>query len=49
MSVRQDIDYEWMSSFFVQQYGSIQYSKIDGKDISDITKLVKEDVENLLE
>ncbi len=49
MSVRQDIDPEWVSSFFVQLYGSIQYWKMDRKDISDVIKLVKEHVQCLLE
>ena len=48
MTVRQDIDLEWVSSFFVQLHGSIQYRKIDGNDISDAIKLVKEYVQCLL-
>ncbi len=35
MSVRWDIDPEWVSSFFVQLHGSIQCWKMDGKDILD--------------
>ena len=42
MKVKQNIDWEQMSSFFVQLYGFIQYWKLDGKDISDTAKLVKE-------
>ncbi len=38
-----------MSSFFVQLHRSIQCWKMDGKDISDDTKLVKEPVQCLLE
>ncbi len=49
ISVRRDINPEWVSSFFVQLHGSIQYWKLDGKDISDATKLVKEHVQCLLE
>ncbi len=44
MSVRRDTDPEWVSSFFVQLHGFIQCWKMDGKDISDATKLVKEHV-----
>ncbi len=42
MSIRQDIDPKWVSSFFVQLHGSIQCWKIHGKDISNATKLLKE-------
>ncbi len=38
-----------MSCFFVQLHGSIQCWKIDGKDISDATKLVKEYIQCSLE
>ena len=48
ISVRQDIDPEWVSSFFVQLHVSIQCWKIDGKDISDVAKLVKEPVQYLV-
>ena len=48
MSVRRDMDPKWMSSFFVQLQGSIQSWKIDGKDISDAARLVKEHVQCLL-
>ena len=44
MNARRDIDPEWVSSFFVQLHGSIQCWKMDGKDISDVAKLVKEHV-----
>ena len=44
MNARQDIDPEWVLSFFVQLHGSIQCWKMDGKDISDAAKLVKEHV-----
>ncbi len=49
MSVRRDIDPKWVSSFFVQLHRSIQCWKMDGKDISDVTKLGKEHVRFLLE
>ncbi len=49
ISVRQNIDPGWVSSFFVQLHGSIQYWKIDGKDILDAINLVKEYVQYLLE
>ena len=45
MSVRQDINPKWVSSFFVQLHWSIQCWKMDKKDISDATKLVKEHVQ----
>ena len=47
ISIRQDIDPKWVSSFFVQLHKSIQYSKMDGKNILDATKLVKEYVRYL--
>ena len=40
MKIRRDIDPGWASSLFVQLYGSIYCWKIDGKDITDATKLV---------
>ncbi len=49
MSIRQDIDPERVSSFFIQLHGFIKCSKMDGKDISDATKLVKEHVRCSLE
>ncbi len=50
ISVRRDIDPEWVLFFFiVQLHRSIQYWKMDGKDISDATKLVKEHVRCSLE
>ena len=42
MKIRRDIDPGWVSSLFVQLHGSIHYWRIDGKDIADATKLVKE-------
>ncbi len=42
MIIRREIDSEWASSLFVQLYRSIHCWKIDGKDIADATKLVKE-------
>ena len=48
MKIRRDIDPGWVSSLFVQLHGSIHYWKIDGKDIADATKLVKELVRCLL-
>ncbi len=45
MSVRRDVDLEWVSSFFVQLHGSIQYWKLDQKGIWDVTKLVKKRVQ----
>ncbi len=39
---RQDRDHEWVSLYFVQLHAFIQYSKIDGKDIANTSKLVKE-------
>ena len=42
MKIRRDIDPRWVSSLFVQLHGSIHCWKIDGKDIADVTKLVKE-------
>ncbi len=38
ISVRRDINPEWVSSFFVQLHKSIQCWKMDGKDISAATK-----------
>ena len=49
MRVRQDIDSEWESFFLDQLYRSIQYWKMDGKDISDTAKLVKKYTRFLLE
>ena len=42
MKIRRDIDPGWVSSLFVQLHGSIHCWKMDGKDIADATKLVKE-------
>ncbi len=42
MIIRREIDSEWASSLFVQLHGSIYCWKIDGKDIAESTKLVKE-------
>ncbi len=39
---RQDRDHEWVSSYFVKLHISIQCWKMDGKDIADTSKLVKE-------
>ena len=39
---KQDKDHEWVSLYFVKLHASIQYWKIDGKDIADTSKLVKE-------
>ena len=39
---RCDIDSEQALSFFPQLYGSLHYWKMDGKNILDTTKLVKE-------
>lgn len=36
-----DMNLEWASSLLVQLYRSIHHWKMDGKDIADITKLVK--------
>lgn len=41
MNAKGDIDPEQVLSFFVQLYRSIQYQKMNDKDILDITKLVK--------
>ena len=49
ISVRLDIDTEWVLSFFVQLHESIQCCKMDRKDISDVTKLVKKHIQYLLE
>ncbi len=49
MSVRQDLNLEWILSFFAQLHGSIQSWKMDRKDITDATKLVKEYIGCLLE
>ena len=40
MKIRRDIDPRWALSLFVQLYESIYYWKMDGKDITDATKLV---------
>ncbi len=48
MIIRPKIDSEGESSLFVQLYRSIHYWKIDGKDIVDATKLVKELVQYYL-
>ncbi len=39
---RRDKDLEWVSSYFVKFHASIQCWKMDGKDIADTSKLVKE-------
>lgn len=39
---KRDKDYKWMSSFFIKLYISIQYLKIDRKDIANTLKLSKE-------
>ena len=49
MRVRQDIDSEWESFFFDQLHRSVQYWKMDEKDISDAAKLVKKYIRFLLE
>ena len=38
---RQDRDHKWVSSYFVKLYTSVQYGKIDRKDIADTSKFVK--------
>ena len=48
MKIRQDIDLEQVSSFFVQLYRSIHCWKIDAKDIVNTNKLVKKLVRYLL-
>ena len=48
MKIRRDIDPGWVSSLFDQLHGSIYCLKMDGKDIADATKLVKELVRCLL-
>ncbi len=42
MSIRREVDPEWASSLFVRLHESIHCWKMDGKDIADATKLVKE-------
>ena len=42
MKIRYDIDFEWVLSLFVQLHRSIHCWKMDGKDIADVTKFVKE-------
>lgn len=39
---KRDKDYKWISSFFIKLYISIQYLKIDRKDIANMLKLSKE-------
>ncbi len=39
---RRDRDHVWVSSLFIKLYASVQYWKMDGKDIADTLKLVKE-------
>ena len=46
--VRQDMDSEQVSHSFVQLYESIQYQKMESKDISDVTKLVKKHAQYLM-
>ena len=48
MKIRRDIDLGWISSLFIQLHESIHCWKMDGKDIADATKLVKELVRCLL-
>ena len=48
ISIKQNINPEWVSSFFVQLHKSIQCWKMDEKDILDTTKLVKKYVQCLL-
>ena len=49
MKARQNIDFKWVSSFFVQLYESIQCWKMDGKNISNVDKLAKKHIECLIE
>ena len=42
MKIRHNIDFKQVSSIFDQLHGSIHYQKIDMKDISEATKLIKE-------
>ncbi len=42
LRLSRDRDYEWVFSYFVKFHISIQCWKIDGKDIADMSKLVKE-------
>ncbi len=49
MIIRHKIDSEWASSLFIQLYRSINYWKIDDKDIANATKLIKELVQCSLE
>ena len=48
MKIKRDIDSGWVSSVFVQLYGSIHCWKMDRKDITDASKLVKELMRYLL-
>ena len=38
---RQDRHHKWVSSYFVKLHASVQWWKIDRKDIADISKLIK--------
>ncbi len=49
MKVKQNIDPEWGTSFFIQLYESIQCWKIDGKNLANAAKLVKEHIQYLIE
>ncbi len=42
LTFRRDKDHIWVSSLFIKLHVSIQYWKMDGKDIADTSKLVKE-------
>ncbi len=42
LRLRQDRDHEWVFSYFVKLHASIQCRKMDGKDITNMSKLVKE-------
>lgn len=42
MRFREDKDHEWVFSYFVKLYTSVQSWKIDGKNIANTSRLMKE-------
>lgn len=42
IKIKQDVELEWISLLFVQLYKSIHYWRMDSKNITNVTKVVKE-------